>query len=516
MNNKAMEFKSAERLVEYIKRVCTDSGLIDTRVKFPADVTGVSTSGNWVYITISQEYDERYFRNVYKRKLNMSLLANKNDFLVMVKRLGMTSTKDFTNKKWEIQGKLSFFKPKAQFSVFIDTIAPIGESELKAKRREIYLALKAKKALMPVGNDIKNLPPIKRIAVISSKKAAGYGDFLNNIMLEDKYKPVIHLYDSFMQGSSTVKSVIQALNLIYACPIKYDIIVLTRGGGAASDLMYFDDYELGMRIAKFNKEYCPVLSAIGHEKDSTIPDFVSWQKFDTPTAVAKAITDQIKSYINLVDESWSSLNSRLENWFVRAENILSPVWLEHLEGKTNEIVSLGRENIEKTHSSIDREFGNTVKESKRRLRDYDLQRLGTNLELSVSIFAEKMDEIFLRMGTFLESKMKLSTEVINQKYSPYMMHMNSILTEQDYSLGSLRNSVKDQIKDIETKKRNALDKVSDQLIEHGGFAASLLFGGVVLKKGKKIAKSVKDIEVDDVLENYFMDGVAESKITKIK
>ena len=514
MSNNTLEFKTAERLVEYVRKVCADSGLIDARVKFPADVTGVSPSGNWVYISISQEYDEKYYSSVYKRKLSMSLLANKNDFMVMVKRLGLSSAKDFSNQKWEFQGKLSFFKPKAQFSVFIDTIAPLGESELKIKRREIYLALKAKAAIMDKKHDLSELHPIKKIAVVSSRKAAGYGDFVNNVVLDKKYRPIVHLYDSFMQGSSTVKSVMEALSKIYACPVKYDVIVITRGGGAASDLMYFDDYDLGLRISKLNRDYCPVLSAIGHEKDSTIPDFVAWQKFDTPTAVAKAITDQIRGYVELVDSSWANLNIRLENWLIRAESSLDYRWLSYLRGKTGDALSNSELACTQLYQNLNREIRVAISGAEKDFTDYDLTRLGSTLDSSVAEIIKDISYDFGSIGRSVENTLHRAAGLLELNHIPYAM--GSLVSENKFNMNALDGNLKISINDFEKTADSELNLLAAGLRDHGGYAASLLSGGVVLKKGSIVARSIKDIEVGDRLENYFVDGVAVSEITRIK
>jgi len=119
-----------------------------------------------------------------------------------------------------------------------------------------------------------------------------------------------------MQGASTSQEVIRAFDRITTfCKksgVKYDVIVLIRGGGGPSDLMYFDDYELAKHIAKTNA-YIPVLTGIGHEKDETIPDCVAWRRFPTPTAVAKEISNQIKTYLENVNRWYSEINQRMDS-----------------------------------------------------------------------------------------------------------------------------------------------------------------------------------------------------------
>lgn len=125
----------------------------------------------------------------------------------------------------------------------------------------------------------------QRIAVISSNGAAGYGDFMKQLH-HNTYglKFYTCLFEAAMQGTSTVPSVIAALDRIAAVEDYFDCVVIIRGGGATSDLNWFDSYELGANIAQFP---LPVITGIGHDRDVTIPDMVSKLHVKTPTAAAE-------------------------------------------------------------------------------------------------------------------------------------------------------------------------------------------------------------------------------------
>ncbi|MBN2252061.1 MAG: exonuclease VII large subunit, partial [Kosmotogaceae bacterium] len=219
MEEATIEFKDLENMLEHIRSVLTSVGLNNLRVKFPADVTNINVRGSYVYINVSQDYEERGT----KRRIDLSMISGKPAFARMGRQLALKSSSDLKGKKWLFEGTLSFYKPRASFSIWIDTIAPIGESDITARRREIYLALKARNALRTEEHDLGELPPIKRIAVISSSTAAGLGDFFSNLSLEYPYKPIIHLFESYMQGNRTVPGVLSALKKIASCPVRYDV-----------------------------------------------------------------------------------------------------------------------------------------------------------------------------------------------------------------------------------------------------------------------------------------------------
>jgi exodeoxyribonuclease VII large subunit len=124
----------------------------------------------------------------------------------------------------------------------------------------------------------------QRIAVISSKTAAGFGDFCKH--LEDNsfgFKFSIKLFPALVQGNEAANSIISALEIINNQVDKFDCLVIIRGGGSRTDLACFDDYRLALHVAQFP---LPVITGIGHEQDDSVTDLVAHTRLKTPTAVA--------------------------------------------------------------------------------------------------------------------------------------------------------------------------------------------------------------------------------------
>ncbi|MCH7409414.1 exodeoxyribonuclease VII large subunit [Belliella sp. DSM 111904] len=162
-------------------------------------------------------------------------------------------------------------------------------------RQEIILRLTQEGLLQT--NKRFALPTVpQRIAVISSATAAGYGDFVNQLE-SNRFGYHINqvLFPASMQGDAAAKSIIEALKQIENSTIKYELVVLIRGGGAQMDLDCFDDYDLAVTIAKFT---IPVITGIGHERDETIADLVAHTKVKTPTAAAEFI---LSGFLNFED-----------------------------------------------------------------------------------------------------------------------------------------------------------------------------------------------------------------------
>ncbi|SMG28463.1 Exodeoxyribonuclease VII large subunit [Marivirga sericea] len=154
----------------------------------------------------------------------------------------------------------------------------------------------------------------QNIAIISAESAAGYGDFMNQILdNEYRYKLNSKLFVATMQGEKAAATIIEALHQIHRQVENFDAVVLIRGGGAQVDLDCFDNYELAAHIAQFP---VPIFTGIGHERDETICDLVAHTKLKTPTAVAEFLIRGIRIYeekINLATQNiLSYLNQKIE------------------------------------------------------------------------------------------------------------------------------------------------------------------------------------------------------------
>lgn len=126
---------------------------------------------------------------------------------------------------------------------------------------------------------------IQRVAIISAPGAAGYGDFMNQLLNNpSRLKFKTRLFPAVMQGASAPASIIAALEEIAKEAKEWDGVVIIRGGGATSDLQAFEDYALAASVAQFP---LPVAIGIGHERDVTVLDWVANIRLKTPTAVAE-------------------------------------------------------------------------------------------------------------------------------------------------------------------------------------------------------------------------------------
>ena len=177
------------------------------------------------------------------------------------------------------------FHPSFGMSFVISDINPsFTMGEIERRRREILMRLRSE-GVLELNRSLPWPDPTLRIAVISARGAAGYGDFINQLFNTPSHlRFSVRLFPALLQGERTSASVIAALDAIAAESHQWDCVVIIRGGGATSDLVAFDDYDLANNVAQFP---LPVIVGIGHERDVTVLDFVAAMRVKTPTAAAQ-------------------------------------------------------------------------------------------------------------------------------------------------------------------------------------------------------------------------------------
>lgn len=196
--------------------------------------------------------------------------------------------------------------------------------DLERIRREILATLQ-REGIINNNRSLTFLDPPRRIAIISSETAAGYGDFINQIKNNSagvEFNTV--LFPAIMQGERTASSVIAALDLVEKTRtiVDWECVVIIRGGGATTDMNGFDDIQLARRVATFP---IPVIVGIGHERDRCVLDDIARVRCKTPTAAAAWLTDTAaiawQRVCDLTSRIASFASERMKGEYIRLQSI---------------------------------------------------------------------------------------------------------------------------------------------------------------------------------------------------
>ena len=197
------------------------------------------------------------------------------------------------------------FHPQYGFSWIVDDINPeYTMGDMMRKRQEIIRQLK-EEGVYDLQKELSLPLFAQRIAVISSATAAGYGDFCNQ--LENNELGLyfhVELFPAIMQGDNVESSIIASLNHINNREEEFDCVVIIRGGGATADLSGFDTLGLAENVANFP---LPIITGIGHERDESILDMVSYRRVKTPTAAAAYLINHLTSTLIRVENAQSTI-----------------------------------------------------------------------------------------------------------------------------------------------------------------------------------------------------------------
>ena len=188
-----------------------------------------------------------------------------------------------------VRGRVSLYEAAGSYQVFVDDMQPDGVGALNLAFEQLKERLE-REGLFDAAHK-KPLPRFpERIGVITSETGAAVQDILNILGRRFPYAQVV-LAPVLVQGEGAPAQLIDALQSFNAFK-NVDVIILGRGGGSAEDLWAFNDEQLAYAVYR---SQIPVISAVGHETDFTICDFVADLRAPTPSAAAElAVPDQIQ------------------------------------------------------------------------------------------------------------------------------------------------------------------------------------------------------------------------------
>jgi exodeoxyribonuclease VII large subunit len=366
----------------------------------------------------------------------------------------------------------------------IDPAYTVGDMALQ--RKEIIERLQSE-GVFDMNKELE-LPLVpQKIAVISSKTAAGYQDFINQLENNSEgIKFYTHLFEAYMQGGEAVPSIMAALDRIFEYEDFFDAVAIIRGGGATADLSSFDNYDLAFHITQFP---LPVVTGIGHEKDDTIIDLVAHTRMKTPTAVAEFFISGAKSFY------------------------------ERLTGLEEEVVQLTRETVDSKREQLEdfadnlHHFVGTFINEKNR----QLVKTGNNLQQQVSRFSfnKKYELNNLKhdlYAAFSVWKVEIRNSIDRQKRIFKRVVHESMLKETA-GFNRLKELIKHESKRvlIQEQERILRNENTVRLLNPENVLSR---GYTLTMKDGKIVKSVSPLQLNDEIETRFADGNVKSKIIK--
>jgi exodeoxyribonuclease VII large subunit len=220
----------------------------------------------------------------------------------------------------EVTGFVDIYEAKSSYQLRVSDIVPIGLGALHVKFEELKRKLE-REGLFDVARKRPIPTFISDVAIVTSKSAAALQDFVVTCRRRGAHVRIL-VQHAPVQGAAAAPALARAI--IAAGKQAVDVVVVARGGGTTTDLWAFNTEEVARAIAGCAK---PVISAIGHETDSTIADFVADKRVATPTAAAEFVAQEREALLERIERA----EARLRRVLVRLATGLRPALARTLE-----------------------------------------------------------------------------------------------------------------------------------------------------------------------------------------
>ena len=366
-----------------------------------------------------------------------------------------------------VRGKVTVYEPRGSYQVFCEGMEPVGAGalqqafeQLKAKLEREGLFSQSRKRALP------SLP--KHIGIVTSPTGAALRDILN--VLARRYPSAkITISPALVQGETAAPSIVKAIQLINQLS-DVDVLIVGRGGGSLEDMWCFNEESVARAIVASK---IPVVSAVGHEVDFTIADFVADLRAPTPSAAAEIVA---KSAMEVLD---------------KVRGLKERLWV----GQKN-VFQYARQKVESlTKQLVD---------PKRRLED---------LQIRTDELITRLEQSFYR---FIQNRRVHIELTLKKLGSP-----KDILSQKQYQLETLKRELKqnllDKIEALRSSLRTEmgrLDALSPLRVVERGYSI-VESSGQGSSGENKILTEAKGLQAGDSIEIQFAKGRVRAKIDKV-
>lgn len=222
-----------------------------------------------------------------RSRISAVMFAGKNRFLKFEPENGMNVL---------VVGNVSVYEPFGQYQLYVQQMEPDGLGQLYVRFEQLKTQLEKEGLFAPERK--KPLPKLpKEIAIVTSPTGAAIQDMIST--LKRRFPPArITLFPVLVQGKEAPDSIVTGLERVEAMG-EFDVVIVGRGGGSLEELWAFNEEIVARKIASMSM---PVVSAVGHETDVTIADFVSDVRAATPTAAAELVAPEKKEMLEKVKQ----------------------------------------------------------------------------------------------------------------------------------------------------------------------------------------------------------------------
>ncbi|EJG1030476.1 exodeoxyribonuclease VII large subunit [Vibrio parahaemolyticus] len=362
-----------------------------------------------------------------------------------------------------VKARLSLYEPRGDYQLIIESMQPEGDGRLQQEFEELKMKLAAE-GLFAQTNKLPLPEHPKRVGVITSKTGAALYDILDVLKRRDPSLPVV-IYPTMVQGDDAAIQIAQAIgraNSRNEC----DVLIVGRGGGSLEDLWCFNNEILARTIAA---SQIPIISAVGHEVDMTIADFVADVRAPTPSAAAELVSRD---------------NSHKDQSLVAKQHKLASAMRYYLAQQKQQAVQL-LHRLERQHPS------------------YQLQRQ-----------SQQLDELDMRLRRAMQRFIDTRQQAVERKH--HRLQLNSPvkhLAQQKSRLERIEHKLLDAMDRKLLTMRHQLAIAAEKLDTVSPLATLKRGYSITQTEQGKVVTSADDVKTGDLLVTRLANGEIHSTVS---
>ncbi|HBI9887585.1 TPA: exodeoxyribonuclease VII large subunit [Escherichia coli] len=364
-----------------------------------------------------------------------------------------------------VRANITLYEPRGDYQIIVESMQPAGEGLLQQKYEQLKAKLQAEGLF---DQQLKKpLPsPAHCVGVITSKTGAALHDILHVLKRRDPSLPVI-IYPTAVQGDDAPGQIVRAIelaNLRNEC----DVLIVGRGGGSLEDLWSFNDERVARAIFASR---IPIVSAVGHETDVTIADFVADLRAPTPSAAAEVVSRNQQELLRQVQSTHQRLEMAMDYY---------------LANRTRRFTQI-HHRLQQQHPQL------------------RLARQQTMLERLQKRMSFALENQLKRAG---QQQQRLTQRLNQQNPQPRIHRAQTRIQQLEYRLAE---TLRAQLSATRERFGNAvthLEAVSPLSTLARGYSVTSAADGAVLKQ-------VKQVKVGETLTTRLGDGVVISEVSAV-
>ena len=365
-----------------------------------------------------------------------------------------------------VRANITLYEPRGDYQIIVESMQPAGVGLLQQQ----FEQLKQKLSLEGLFDAQHKQPlpsPAHQIGVITSKTGAALHDILHVLQRRDPSLPVV-IYPTAVQGDDAPAQIVRAIQLANQ-RAECDVLIVGRGGGSLEDLWSFNDERVARAIFASR---IPIVSAVGHETDVTIADFIADLRAPTPSAAAEVVSRNQQELLRQIQGQQQRLEMAMDYFFANLQQRFTR--LHHRLQQQHPQLRLARQQT-------------------------TLDRLRQRLNHAV--------ENRLRLATQQQQRV---TQRLNQQQPQGRIHRAQTRIQQlEYRLSQLITARLGSTRQRFGTAIAQLEAVSPLATLARGYSVTTATDGKVLKK-------TKQVKAGDLLTTRVEDGLIESQVTDIQ